>query len=387
MKKLSKNKWKIPLYKVNNDVREIEAISKVIKRGMDWAIGSEIEQFEQNLAKYIGTKYCIAFNSGTSAGHAALLSYNLGKNDEIIVPSFSFIATANWPLMVNSIPKFVDIENTTYGMDPKKIEKLITKKTKAIIPVHYAGLHCKIHEIKKIAKKHNLLLIEDAAESIGAHINKKKVGTFGDLGIFSFAGNKILTSGEGGAVVTNSKKQYEKLKLIRSHGRKTTGNYFSNVNSPMYLELGFNWRMSSITAALALSQLNKIEKLIQSRRKHVNQYSKNLKKIDGIKLNSEPKNFIHVYQLFNIQLPTKKIRDNLMNFLAKKGIMSKVFFEPIHLTHHFKKYGLKQKDLLVTKKVSNTILSLPMYPDLTKTEINKITDSINQFMVKNYSNN
>ena len=157
MKKLSKNKWKIPLYKVNNDVREIEAISKVIKRGMDWAIGSEIEQFEKKLAKYIGTKYSVAFNSGTSAGHAALLSYNLGKNDEIIVPSFSFIATANWPLMVNSIPKFVDIENTTFGMDPNKIEESITKNTKAIIPVHYAGLPCKINEIKKIAKKHNLL--------------------------------------------------------------------------------------------------------------------------------------------------------------------------------------------------------------------------------------
>lgn len=382
MKKLSKNKWKIPLYKVNNDVREIEAISKVIKRGMDWAIGSEIEHFEQNLAKYIGTKYCVAFNSGTSAGHAALLSYNLGKNDEIIVPSFSFIATANWPLMVNSIPKFVDIENTTFGMDPNKIEESITKKTKAIIPVHYAGLPCKINEIKKIAKKHNLLLIEDAAESIGAHINKKKVGTFGDMGIFSFAGNKILTSGEGGAVVTNSKKQYEKLKLIRSHGRKTTGNYFSNVNAPTYLELGFNWRMSSITAALALSQLNKIEKLIQSRRKHVSQYHKNLKKLNGIKFHSEPKDFMHVYQLFNIQLPSKKIRNNLMEFLAKKGIMSKVFFEPIHSSYHFKKYRLKHKNLIVTKQVSDTILSLPMYPDLTKNEINKITDSIIQFMKK-----
>jgi len=380
MKKLSKNKWKIPLYKVNNDRQEMEAISKVIKRGMDWAIGPEIEQFEKKLAEYIGTKFCVVFNSGTSAGHAALLSYNLGKNDEIIVPSFSFIATANWPLMVNAIPKFVDIEKVTLGMDPKKIEKAITKKTKAIIPVHYAGLPCKIAEIKKIAKKHNLLLIEDAAESIGAHINKKKVGTFGDLGIFSFAGNKILTSGEGGAVVTNSKKQYEKLKLIRSHGRKTTGNYFSNVNAPAYMELGFNWRMSTITAALALSQLNKIEKLIQSRRKHAVQYQKNLQKLSEIKFHSEPKNYKHVYQLFNIQLPSKTVRDNLMKFLAKKGIMSKVFFEPIHLTNHFKKYGFKQTNLSVTQKISGTILSLPMYPDLSRNEINQITDSITQFM-------
>ncbi len=382
MKKLSKNKWKIPLYKVNNDSDEIDAISKVIKKGMDWAIGPEIEQFEKKLAEYIGTKFCVVFNSGTSAGHAALLSYNLGKNDEIIVPSFSFIATANWPLMVNATPKFVDIEDMTLGIDPTKIEKSITKKTRAIIPVHYAGLPCKIHEIKKIAQKHNLLLIEDAAESIGADINKKKVGTFGNLGIFSFAGNKILTSGEGGAVVTNSKKQYEKLKLIRSHGRKTTGNYFSNVNAPTYLELGFNWRMSTITAALALSQLNKIEKLIQSRRKNAYYYHENLKKLKEIKFHSEPENFKHVYQLFNIQLPSKKIRDNLMKFLAKKGIMSKVFFEPIHLTSHFRKYGLKQTNLSTTEKISGTILSLPMYPDLRKNEVKQITDSIIQFIEK-----
>ena len=383
MKKLSKNKWKIPLYKVNNDVREIEAISKVIKRGMDWAIGSEIEQFEQNLAKYIGTKYCVAFNSGTSAGHAALLSYNLGKNDEIIVPSFSFIATANWPLMVNSIPKFVDIENTTFGMDPNKIEESITKNTKAIIPVHYAGLPCKINEIKKIAKKHNLLLIEDAAESIGAHINKKKVGTFGDMGIFSFAGNKILTSGEGGAIVTNSKKQYEKLKLIRSHGRKTNVNYFSSVESPSYVNLGYNWRMSSITAALISSQLSKIDKLITKRRKHAKYYVKHLEKFEKLKFHQEPKNYKHVYQLFPIKLSSKYLRDNLMEFLSERGIMTKIFFEPIHKTTHFKKQKIRNLNLKTTEKISEQILSLPMYPDLKKEELNEVISSVSEFLELN----
>ena len=172
---MKKNKWKIPLYKVLNDEDDVKAVSKVIKRGMDWAIGPEIEKFENTLAKYIGTKYCLAFNSGTSAGHAALLCYKLGLNSEILVPSFSFIATANWPLMVNSKPKFSDIDKTTYGLDPEKLENMISKSTKMIIPIHYGGLPCKISEIKKIAKDHKIALIEDVAESIGAEINNKKV--------------------------------------------------------------------------------------------------------------------------------------------------------------------------------------------------------------------
>lgn len=376
MKKIN---WKIPLYKVSNDSSEIKAISKVIKRGMDWAIGPEIEEFENKLAKYIGTKYCISFNSGTSAGHAALLSYNLKKNDQVLVPSFSFIATANWPLMANCETKFVDIEEQNYGMDPKKIENSISKKTKIIMPIHYAGLPCKINEIKKIAKQNKIVLIEDAAESIGSKINKQNIGTFGELGIFSFAGNKILTSGEGGAIVTNSKEKFDKLKLIRSHGRKSVDNYFSSIQTPKYVELGYNWRMSSITAAICLSQLYKIEKLINSRRQNAKYYQKKLKKFKEIKIHEEPIGYKHVYQLYSIQLPSKKIRDGLSKFLAKKGIMSKVFFAPIHLTDHFSSYKIKQKKMTNTEKISERILSLPMYPDLRKDEINEIVDTISEF--------
>ena len=376
MKKIN---WKIPLYKVSNDSSEIKAISKVIKRGMDWAIGPEIEEFENKLAKYIGTKYCISFNSGTSAGHAALLSYNLKKNDQVLVPSFSFIATANWPLMANCETKFVDIEEQNYGMDPKKIENSISKKTKIIMPTHYAGLPCKINEIKKIAKQNKIVLIEDAAESIGSKINKQNIGTFGELGIFSFAGNKILTSGEGGAIVTNSKEKFDKLKLIRSHGRKSVDNYFSSIQTPKYVELGYNRRMSSITAAICLSQLDKIEKLINSRRQNAKYYQKKLKKFKEIKIHEEPIGYKHVYQLYSIQLPSKKIRDGLSKFLAKKGIMSKVFFAPIHLTDHFSSYKIKQKKMTNTEKISERILSLPMYPDLRKDEINEIVDTISEF--------
>ena len=376
--KKNTDQWKIPLYKVLTDKEDIKQVSNVLKRGTDWAIGPEIEKFETSFAEYIGRKYCVAFNSGTSAGHAALIALGISGKFEILVPSFTFIATANWPLMIQASPKFVDIETQTYGIDPEDLESKISKKTKVVIPIHYAGLPCKIDKIQEISKKKKLHLIEDASESIGSFINGRKIGTFGDISIFSFAGNKILTTGEGGALCTNSKKLYEKIKLIRSHGRLTNSRYFSSIQTPIYNSLGYNWRMSSITAALALSQLNKIEKMIDMRRKNAQYFSLKLKKFKQIRLHDEPIGYKHVYQFYSILLPSS-IRTKLANFLASKGIMSKVFFEPAHKTVFFKKTGYSNIVLPNTEKISKQILSLPMFPTLCKEEINYMVDSIAEF--------
>ncbi len=373
------NQWKIPLYKIFTDTEDIRYISGVLKRGTDWAIGPEIEKFETSLAQYIGRKYCIAFNSGTSAGHAALIALGINNSFEVIIPSFTFIATANWPLMVQSNPKFVDIETQTYGMDPKDLESKISKKTKAVIPIHYAGLPCRIKEIAEISKEKKLHLIEDAAESFGSIINGRKIGTFGEISIFSFAGNKVLTTGEGGALCTNSNTLYKKLKLLRSHGREINSNYFSSIQIPSYNSLGYNWRMSSITAALGLSQIDKIEKMIDMRRKNAHYFSSKLKKFKQIRLHNEPTGYKHVYQLFSILLPNSKIREELMNFLTSKGIMSKVFFKPVHKTTFFRKNGYGTQNLPNTEKISRQILSLPMFPGLLKEEINYMVDSITEF--------
>ena len=360
-------KWKIPLYKVHVNKTDLDYVSSVIKRGMNWALGPEIISLEKKLARYVGSKHCVCFNSGTSAGHAVMIAMNLEKS-QVLVPSFSFIATANWPLMVGAHPKFVDIEEETLGMDPNKIEQKISQKVKAIMPIHFAGLPCKINEILSIAKKNKIKLIEDCAESIGSSINNKKTGTFGDASILSFAGNKILTAGEGGAVLTNSDKLFEKLKLIRSHGRLTKENYFLSNKNPKYTSLGYNWRMSTITAALALSQLENLKFLIKKRQENVEYMKKNLKNIEQIKFHSSPKGFVHVNQLFSIILSNSKIRNNLMTFLADKGIMSKIFFTPIHKSEHFKKLDVSTSNLTITEKISNTILSLPLYPDISKKE-------------------
>lgn len=373
--------WKIPLYKVLTNDQDVKAVSKVINRGMNWAIGEEIENFEKLLAKYVESKFAVTFNSGTSALHAALLAINTKLGNEIIVPSFTFISTVNSCLMVNAIPKFNDIEKDTFGLNPNTISSNINKKTKAIIPIHYGGLPCKIEEILSIAKRKKIFLIEDAAESLGASINKKMIGTFGDLSIFSFAGNKVLTTGEGGAIVTNSNTLYEKLKLIRSHGRKDKTNYFSSIEKPNYISLGYNWRMSSITAALGISQLERIEKLINLRRNNAHFLSKKLQKFKLIQVPQEPNGYRHVFQLYTIRVTNSKIRNKLMKYLTKKGIMSKVFFYPVHKTNFYKKLGFgKVKELSVTETISNQILSLPMYPGMKKEELNYICDTISEFI-------
>ena len=372
-------KWKIPLYKVDWDKEDVRNVTNVIKRGMDWAIGPEIQEFEQSLATYHDSRYCVVFNSGTSAGHAALLSLNLKPSSEIIVPSFTFIATANWPLMVGAKPIFSEIEEETLGMDPSNLDSIITKKTKVLMPIHYGGMPCKIVEIKKFAEQHKLILIEDSAESIGSTIGNKKTGSFGDMSILSFAGNKVLTTGEGGAVIVNSKKIYEKLKLIRSHGRQINSNYFQTNEAPNYISLGYNWRMSSMTAALGISQLSKLDKLISKRRKNAQYLSAKLNKHSKIILPFNYKNHKSVFQLFSIRV-TDNLRDNLMTFLTKKGIMSKIFFEPVHLSKFYSKNINKKIVLPITEKISQQVLTLPMYPSLTKSDLNFISDSIDEFM-------
>ena len=204
----------IPLFKIYWDDQDVGEVASVIKKGMYWAIGPEIRKFENKICEYVGVKHAFAVNSGTSALHAALAAHNIGEGDEVIVPSFTFIATANSSLFVGAKPVFAEIEEETYGLDPQDVERRITFKTKAIIPIHYGGLSCHIEELKRVAQKHNLILIEDSAESLGAMINGKKVGTFGDSAILSFCANKVITTGEGGMILTDSTDTYEKVKLI-----------------------------------------------------------------------------------------------------------------------------------------------------------------------------
>ena len=372
--------WIIPLYKIYTDDEDVNLITKIVKRGNNWAIGPEIEEFENAIKNYIDVDYCLTLNSGTSALHAAFLAYGLGPQNDIVVPSFSFISTANSVSFVGANPIFADSEESTYGLDPELLSNYITPNTKAIVPMDYGGLPCRINEINQVAKNNDVLVIEDSAEALGSTIDGKKVGSFSDSSIFSFCGNKVLTTGEGGAVVTNDKKIYEKIKLIRSHGRMDSKRYFDNVEQSQYLELGYNWRMSSITAALGISQIQKLDKIISMRQNNADVISKTISKFPEITLPLSPDGFKNIYQMYSIRLSNKNIRDELHNFLTTKKIFSKVYFPPIHLTDFYKnKFGTTSNQLPVTEKISNEILTLPLYPNMTSEEKSYLTNSICEF--------
>ena len=373
--------WKIPLFKIYWDEEDIAEISKTLRRGTSWAIGSEVTQFEEKLSEYLDIKYCLVFNSGTSALHAILLAHGIGPGDEVIIPSFTFIATANAVLFVGAKPVFADIEERTYGLKPEDVERKITSKTKAILPVHYAGCPCLIEDLSEVAQRHNLILIEDAAEAFGASIDGRKVGTIGDSAILSFCQNKVITTGEGGAVVTGSKGIYEKLKLIRSHGRLETADYFSSSEYMDYVTLGYNFRMSSITAALGLAQLSKVDRIIEMRREKAQLMDQRLSSLEGLILPPSPEGFYHVYQMYTIRVYSN-LRDKLLRYLAERGIMTKVQFSLVHQTHFYRDELKYKSHLPLTEDISQQVLTLPMYPSLTEKEIDCVAAEIANFLRK-----
>lgn len=371
----------IPLFKIHWDEEDIRQVEKVIRSGKSWCIGEEIEQLEEKIAKYLGVSHCVLLNSGGSALLALMESYGFSKGDEIIVPSFTFIGTAYAPLYVGAKPVFADIEEETFGLDSEDVKRKITPKTKAIIPIHYGGMSCKIEELQELAKGHDLILIEDAAESFGASLKKKLTGTFGDSAIFSFCQNKVFTTSEGGAVVTNDSDLAEKVRLFRSYGRMMSGDYFSSSGDIDYVEAGYNLRMSSILAALGISQLNRVNDLIAMRRKNAQYLNNRLSDVKELILPKPPSNeFYCVYQMYSIRVKEgKKKRNELMQHLKDRGITSKVYFDPIHKYSIFQELGYGSVKLPTTELLASEVLTLPMYPHMTKDELNYILEAVIEF--------
>lgn len=374
--------WKVPLFKTYWEESDVESVKKVIERGTFWATGPEITEFEKELASFIGKKYAVLFNSWTSGIHAMLSAYGF-KNKEVIIPSYTFIATGNAVILSGNKPVFAEIEDETFSLDYEDVVKRITPNTAAVMPIDCAGCPSRDKEkLKKLCEEKGILFIEEAAQSFGSSINGKMTGSFGNASGFSFCQNKLITTGEGGVALTDDQELYEKMKLLRSHGRfeEVDGDYFSKADDNDYIEVGYNFRMPSMNAALGLSQLKRFDKVKKMRQACAKKLSEGLSGIKGLKVPVIPQGFEHVFLDYTVLFEDNETRNALQKHMTKKGIMTKVYFEPIHLKTIFKKkYGCKVGDLPFTESVSSRVLTLPMFPHMSEEELNYIIDSIKEF--------
>ncbi|MDP2641150.1 MAG: UDP-4-amino-4,6-dideoxy-N-acetyl-beta-L-altrosamine transaminase, partial [Candidatus Yanofskybacteria bacterium] len=312
------------------DRSDIASVARILKS--DWLTqGPMVEQFERAIAQYCGAKYAVAFSSGTAALHAAYKAAGIQAGDEVITTPLTFAATANGVVYCGGTPVFVDINEQTLNIDPQEIERKITKKTKAIAPVDFGGKPCEYKEILRIAKKHKLLVIEDASHALGAEYKGKRIGSIADMTIFSFHPVKLITTGEGGMVLTNSKTFYESLKIFRSHGivkKPEQGGWYYEIE-----DLGYNYRLSDIQCALGVSQASKISRFVEGRRKIAAAYDRAFQDIKALILPKEGAGSKSAYHIYPIQVRTELLkvgRREIFDALKERRLGVQVHYIPVH---------------------------------------------------------
>ena len=340
--------------------------------------GPKVKEFEQSFAEYTGAKYAVAVSSGTAALHCACHCTGIKKGDEVITTPITFAASANSILYCGGTPVFADIDPETYNIDTDKIESLITKKTKAILPVDFAGQPCDLEKIKEIAKKNGLIIIEDASHALGADYKKLKIGSISDITTFSFHPVKHITSGEGGMVTTNDEETYKRLKLFRSHGITRNREEMEKDEGEWYyeqIELGYNYRISDIHCALGISQLKKIEKFIQRRREIAKKYDEAFSGIEWLKIPKQREGCNSSYHLYVLRLKNrdrKKVFDKLRN----DGIGVNVHYLPVYKLPYYQKTGYKNVKCIEAEKLYNEMISIPIFPKMTDDEQEYVIERI-----------
>ena len=378
-------KIKVPFFLPFIDNTDISVIQNAAK-SVFLTNGPNLDKFEKYFQNFVKSKYAIGVSNATSALHISLKSLDIGIGDEVIVPDQTFAATANSVLQAGATPVLADIDEDTLNISPESIMKNLSKKTKAIIPVHFAGTPCDMKEIMKIARNNSLKIIEDCAHAIGTNFNKKHVGTFGDTGCFSFYPTKNLTTIEGGMIITNNKKIAQFAQLARNHGlSRTLINRYSSGKPWEYdiENVGYNYRLDEIRSAIGISQLSKIKTLNKKRLRAFQYYNKKLKDIPGL-ITPLEKNFLnnscHLY-VIRLTHNAKITRDKLFSELQKNGIGSTVHYKPLHKFSLFKKKSIHRDNLITSKKLYDEILSLPLYPQLTKINQNYIINNMKKLLL------
>jgi len=360
----------IPISKPNLGEREVEAVSEVIRSGMI-AQGAKVAEFEKRFAEYHGVKHAIAVNNGTSALQVALMAHDIGAGDEVIIPSFSFFATASAVLSVGARPVFADIDPATYNLDPSAAEAAITPKTKAMMPVHLYGHPADLPAFEALCHKHGLILLEDAAQAHGAQVGGRSVGTWGTAG-FSFYPTKNITTSEGGMVTTQDDKIAEVARMIRNHGM-----------SQQYLHerVGFNFRMTDIMAAIGLVQMDSLESWTAKRAANAAYYNARLKNV-RTPVVCACKEAKHVFHQYTVRVPTGVNRDEAIKAIQARGVGVRVYYPlPIHQQPIFAKLGgYEGLHLPETEKAAREVFSLPIHPLLTQAEQDAVIQVVNEVL-------
>ena len=365
----------IPITRLSVGEAEAAAAADAVRSG--WlSTGKRVQKFESMVAEYVGAKHAIAASSCTTALHLALIAAGVKPGDEVICPSFSFIATANAVLYAGATPIFVDIDPATYNINPELIEAAITPRTTAIMPVSQIGLAADIPAIVSIAGRHGLKIVEDAAPSLGAKVGKARIGGLSDFTCFSFDPRKILTTGEGGMITTNDDAAAERLIAMRAHSASVSAiarHTSTSVILESYPELGYNYKLSDIQGAIGIVQMGRVEKIITERRRLANRYKEMLQDDERIQLPYEPQGYLHVYQSYCVR-PLYKPQLDVMNSLAAKDVASRRILA-IHLEPVYKNIELRHP-LIESERASKETILLPMFVGLTDAEQDEVVSAL-----------
>ncbi len=359
---------KHPVYQPSMKGNELNYVTECIESTWISSKGKFITAFENSFANYIHVGYATSVCNGTVALHLALLSLGIHNDDEVIVPSFTYIASVNAITYVGAIPVFVDSVPQTWQIDCRDVAKKITPKTKAIIAPHIYGHPCDMDDLVSICKKNGLFLIEDCAEALGSKYNNKHVGTFGDISAYSFFGNKTITTGEGGMVVSNSKELIERVKKLKNQGLSTR-QYWHD-------EVGYNFRMTNICAAIGLAQMERADQIIADKIRIASQYRKAFENT-VIEFHGEASNTFNSYWMCSILVPNFSQRDELRSFLEEEGIETRPLFYPVHEMPMYTRFATEE--FPVARNISYRGINLPSYPDLTNDEVKFISSKVKQF--------
>lgn len=369
------------------DEQDIETVIQVLKSDY-LTTGPAVTDFEQKVADSVGAHYAVAFANGTAALHGACYAAGIGEGDEVITTPMTFAASANCVLYQGGKVVFADIDSNTYNIDKDEIEKKITDKTKAIIPVDFTGQPVELENIHKLAKKHNLVVIEDAAHAIGAEYKGKKVGSISDMTMFSFHPVKHVTSGEGGMIVTNSKEYYDKLIQFRSHGITRNPELLQENHGPWYYEmqfLGFNYRMTDIQAALGASQMNRLDQFVARRREIVEAYNKAFKDVLQITIPYQHPDGNSSWHLYVIRLKSDQLtatRKEVFEALQKQKIGVNVHYIPVHTLPYYQELGYQKGSMPNAEKLYEEIISLPLFPAMTDEDVLDVISAVKEIVEK-----